>query len=494
MKTLQRLLAPSVEDQSYLVDDDSYREGRGDPLLGRLIGDEFAIVGIIGTGGFGSVYRSIQQPIGRVVALKILHGHAGRRPEVRRRFIREAKALARLSDPNIVQFIRFAEVKSESGRGLSDFFFIAQEYVDGQHLGRVIRSNSPMSWQRVRFLTRSILKALAAAHKQNITHRDLKPTNIMVCEDAFQGDLVKVLDFGIAKFLAEQEDEDEPTMTGTLLGTPNYMSPEQIRNQAVGPASDLYAVGILMYEMLTGKRPFARESKIDTLRAHLEGAVPDLSGLPLAAQKIIAVALCKDPQDRYASARDMAEALDRMDSLGSFTSDGLDTHSLLEESPVAFAEVEQTSVDSVSVVASRVRESMSGDTPIILPQPANIREGKPLIALIALALIGAALGTGIWFVNAKRASEQTTEIPTKIPTEKKVSLPKKHSDGKTKVLAPLKMNSVQSEGDAGVPAKKAPAPPSLKKATPNPKSPRRIKADGHKACRSQTEHNSTAGN
>ena len=153
------------------------------------------------------------------------------------------------------------------------------------------------------------------------------------------------------------------------------MSPEQIRNQAVGPASDLYAVGILMYEMLTGKRPFARESKIDTPRAHLEGAVPDLSGLPLAAQKIIAVALCKDPQDRYASARDMAEALDRMDSLGSFTSDGLDTHSLLEESPVAFAEVEQTSVDSVSVVASRVRESMSGDTPIILPQPAQYSGG-----------------------------------------------------------------------------------------------------------------------
>ena len=154
--------AQCPEDQSYLVDDDSYREGRGDPLLGRLIGDEFAIVGIIGTGGFGSVYRSIQQLIGRVVALKILHGHAGRRPEVRRRFIREAKALARLSDPNIRSIHTVCGSKVESGRGLSDFFFIAQEYVDGQHLGRVIRSNSPMSWQRVRFLTRSILKALAA--------------------------------------------------------------------------------------------------------------------------------------------------------------------------------------------------------------------------------------------------------------------------------------------------------------------------------------------
>lgn len=394
------------EDQSYLVDEESHREGRGDPLLGRFIGDEFAIVGIIGTGGFGSVYRAIQQPIGRVVALKILHGHAGRRPEVRRRFIREAKALARLSDPNIVQFIRFSEVKSESGRGLNDFFFIAQEYVDGEHLGRVIRNNSPMSWQRVRFLTRSILKALAAAHKQNITHRDLKPTNIMVCEDAFQGDLVKVLDFGIAKFLSDHEDEDEHTMTGTLLGTPNYMSPEQIRNQPVGPASDLYAVGILMYEMLTGQRPFARDSKIDTLRAHLEGAVPDLSGLPLAAQKIIAVALCKSPADRYASARDMAEALDQMDSLGSFTSDGLGEHVALieEESSVAFVGVEETSVDSVSVVATRVKESMGGETPIILPKPEEVEGGRPMLALVALALLGVFLGGAVWFMKSNRTA------------------------------------------------------------------------------------------
>ncbi|MGB0647314.1 MAG: protein kinase domain-containing protein [Bradymonadia bacterium] len=458
--------AQCPDDQSYLVDEDSYREGRGDPLLGRLIGEEFAIVGIIGSGGFGSVYRSIQQPIGRVVALKILHGHAGRRPEVRRRFIREAKALARLSDPNIVQFIRFAEVKSETGRGLNDFFFIAQEYVDGEHLGRVIRSSAPMGWQRVRFLTRSILKALAAAHKQNITHRDLKPTNIMVCEDAFQGDLVKVLDFGIAKFLADHEDEDEPTMTGTLLGTPNYMSPEQIRNQPVGPASDLYAVGILMYEMLTGKRPFARESKIDTLRAHLEGAVPDLSGLPLAAQKIIAVALCKLPEDRYSSAREMAEALDQMDSLGSFTSDGLEAPSILEEAAVPFGGLEQTSVDSVSVVATRVRESMGGETPIVLTQPKEIQDGRPLMAWIALALLGIVLGGAVWLVNSNGASDQRLESQQQQESLPPLTKPVDNSV----VPAQMKTNSAGREADAGDRAIREVVQPPVKKLTPTSKS------------------------
>jgi serine/threonine protein kinase len=390
------------EDQSYLVDEVSHREGQGDSLLGRLIGGEFAIVGIIGTGGFGSVYRCIQQPIGRTVAVKILHGHAYRRPEVRRRFVREAKALARLSDPNIVQFIRFSEVKAEAGRIGQDFFFIAQEYVDGVHLGEIIKSSVPMPWTRVKFLTRSILKALAAAHKQNITHRDLKPTNIMVCEDAFQGDLVKVLDFGIAKFLAEQDEDEDHTVTGTLLGTPNYMSPEQIRNQAVGPASDLYAVGILMYEMLTGKRPFHRESKIDTLRAHLEGAVPDLSALPLAAQKSIAVALCKTPSDRYASARDMAEALDRMDSLGSFTSDGatkpyspIDIHSIVDLS----AE-EATSVDSTSVIVDRMHRPFE-ETVDLEEKP------KSLSSVFILACIGCLMGGLVWWIQSQPATTGT---------------------------------------------------------------------------------------
>jgi serine/threonine protein kinase len=412
------------EDESYLVDEVSHREGQGDPLLGRLIGGEFAIVGIIGSGGFGSVYRSIQQPIGRTVAVKILHGHAYRRPEVRRRFVREAKALARLSDPNIVQFIRFSEVKSDSGRLGQDFFFIAQEYVDGVHLGQIIKTSVPIPWTRVKFLTRSILKALAAAHKQNITHRDLKPTNIMVCEDAFQGDLVKVLDFGIAKFLADQDEEEDHTVTGTLLGTPNYMSPEQIRNQPVGPASDLYAVGILMYEMLTGKRPFHRDSKIDTLRAHLEGAIPDLTALPLAAQKIIAVALCKVPTDRYASARDMAEALDRMDSLGSFTSDGATKpHSIIDiHSIVDLSAEEATSVDSTSVVVDRMHQSIE--------ETINIDESpKPLSSVILLAVLGCIIGCLVWWVqvSGQRFNTSATSKLEAAPAAQRPAQPVKHA-------------------------------------------------------------------
>ncbi len=470
--------AQCPNDQSYLVDEVSHREGQGDSLLGRLIGDEFAIVGIIGTGGFGSVYRCIQQPIGRTVAVKILHGHAYRRVEVRRRFVREAKALARLSDPHIVQFIRFSEVKSESGRLGQDFFFIAQEYVDGFHLGEIIRSSSPMPWTRVRFLTRSILKALAAAHKQSITHRDLKPSNIMVCEDAFQGDLVKVLDFGIAKFLAEQDEDEDHTVTGTLLGTPNYMSPEQIRNQPVGPASDLYAVGILMYEMLPGKRPIHRESKIDTLRAHLEGAVPDLSGLPIAAQKIIAVALCKSPEDRFETARGMAEALDRMDSLGSFTSDGatspyvpIDINSIVD-----LSQEESTQVDSTSVVVDRMQRSVeeSFNLAQTVDHP-ETSEPRPLGSVIILALVGCLMGGIIWYTQSSQMRATATNqapveqmpIKTRVPKPAPVS-----NDSAAQPADPVKIETTKAPAIVLPKPRKAPVKSSTQKSdSPTPKRP-----------------------
>ena len=403
------------KDQAYLVDLASYKEGHGDALLGKLIGGEFAIVGLLGVGGFGSVYRGIQNPIGRTVAVKILHGHAYRREEVRRRFIREAKALAQLSDPCIVQFIRFGEQRNDGPLAGQNFFFIAQEYIDGALLRRIIREASPLPWSRVRFLARSILKALAAAHKKGITHRDLKPSNIMICEDAFQGDLVKVLDFGIAKFRSGQEDEDEQTVTGTLLGTPNYMSPEQIRNENVGPASDLYSVGILIYEMLTGQRPFERDTKIDTLRAHLNGDKPDLSTLPRVARDVVERAISRLPADRYPNARAMAEALDIQDSLGSFTSDAefLELETLQEEETSIDAPEERTAVDMPPRVSS---ESSS-----MLPTPVNssgstsetVRTSvgrTPFLSWVSMVLFGTALGAFGWWALGSSSSKDGSSL------------------------------------------------------------------------------------
>ena len=390
-------------DGTFLIEESSYAETQGDPLIGTLVGDEFALVGLLGSGGFGSVYRGIQFPIGRMVALKILHGHASRQESARRRFLREAQALAQLSDPSIVQFIRFGEVVPNAKSLNAGMFFIAQEYIDGEVLSRIIKNQAPLPWARVRILIRSILKALAAAHKKNITHRDLKPSNIMICEDAFQGDLVKVLDFGIAKFRSDR-DEEEQTQTGTLLGTPNYIAPEQIRNEEVGPATDLYAVGILMYEMLTGKRPFARDAKIDVLRAHLDGELPNLDVLPKSARDVVRKALSRHPQDRYATARAMAEALDAQDSLGSFTSDSgiveLDGLELVKTSSDTFVESTVVDADPSHFAFSDSEQSSpevvddSTDKSVSDFRGGSIFKWLPSVALVFL---GVMIGILVWW-------------------------------------------------------------------------------------------------
>ncbi|MCA9645835.1 MAG: protein kinase, partial [Myxococcales bacterium] len=211
-----------------------------DPLLGMVIAERYRIVAPIGRGGMGVVYRVEHVRIGKLMALKLLTGELTSDSELVGRFKREALMVSKLSHPNTVQVFDF---------GTSDgLTYLAMEFLDGRDLGRLIEDSGCLDPVRVARLTIQICSSLAEAHGQGMIHRDLKPENIIVLQTR-EGELVKVLDFGLAK-LRESSEMLEVTSRGAIVGTPYYMSPEQVRGEEVDQRSDIYSLGALMYKAL----------------------------------------------------------------------------------------------------------------------------------------------------------------------------------------------------------------------------------------------------
>ena len=299
-----------------MVTEGAHDKNPHDVLLGQFLDDEFALVDILGVGGFGTVYKAIQFPVRRPVAVKVLHSHYYRHEGVRQRFFQEARAIGSLTDSSIVKLIRFGEI--EPGKplpGCGGYFFMAQEFISGMTLREATRQVSRFEPARAQQIAIQILRALADAHLHGVVHRDLKPSNIMLTRDALGEESVRVLDFGVAKMLESVDDPNgntPDTLTGVMLGTPNYMAPEQIHGEGIRPATDLYAVGILLYEMLSGRRPFQRTSRAETLRAQLRDYAPPLTpddGVPKHLANVINAALHKKPEQRYQDAASFIKAL-----------------------------------------------------------------------------------------------------------------------------------------------------------------------------------------
>lgn len=287
-----------------------------DVLLGEFLDGEFALVDILGVGGFGTVYKAIQFPVRRPVAVKVLHSHYYRHEGVRQRFFQEARAIGSLTDSSIVKLIRFGEI--EPGQplpGCGGYFFMAQEFISGLTLRDATRQQGQFPAERAVRIALQILRALADAHRRGVVHRDLKPGNIMLTRDALGEESARVLDFGVAKMLETIDDPNEhtpDTLTGVMLGTPNYMAPEQIHGDEIKPATDLYAVGILLYEMISGKRPFHRTTRAETLRAQLTESAPKLTaadGVSDELAEVINKALHKDAGQRFHDAVSFIRAL-----------------------------------------------------------------------------------------------------------------------------------------------------------------------------------------
>lgn len=279
-----------------------------DPLLGTEIAGRYLIEKRLGMGGMGAVYLAAQQSLGRGVALKVLRGELVSDPVAVERFKNEAKVIAQLGHPHVVGIHDF-------GTTDDGVLFIAMEYLPGLTLAETVRKEGPLPWQRTVPIIRDVARALSAAHRRGVVHRDLKPENILLIEAEGLSDFVKVLDFGIAKLVRGHEMQGNLTGTGLVPGTPGYIAPEQITGSADDPRSDLYALGVTWFEMLTARRPFEAESAMKIFLAQLEGSAPRLSvahpdvEIPSAVDDLLLSLLEREPDARPASAEELLSRL-----------------------------------------------------------------------------------------------------------------------------------------------------------------------------------------
>jgi eukaryotic-like serine/threonine-protein kinase len=273
----------------------------GGELVGRVVADRFRVDELIGSGAMGAVYRAFHVHTRKQVALKVLHKELTGVEEVVARFEREAIAAGRVEHPNVAGALDF-------GRLADGTFYLVLEYVAGQRLRSLLASGS-LPTARALPIARQVALALGAAHAAGIVHRDLKPDNVMLLERD-GGDWVKVLDFGVAKVSADAGAQ-QITRMGTIIGTPDYMSPEQALGHAVDHRADLYALGVMLYEMITGKTPFAADDVTQVLMAQITAVPASLpDSVPAPVRELVERLLAKDPAQRVQTAAEAAAAID----------------------------------------------------------------------------------------------------------------------------------------------------------------------------------------
>jgi serine/threonine-protein kinase len=267
-------------------------------MTGDVLAERYEILELIGAGGMSSVYKAHDRLLERNVALKVLHPHYSEDDEYVERFRREARSVAQLSHPNIVTVIDRGEADGHQ--------FIVFELIDGENLKELVQRTGALPVRRAVELGVAIADALAFAHDHDLVHRDVKPQNVLLNGDGEP----KVTDFGIARSL---EVDRGVTQTGTVLGTSAYLSPEQASGKGVTPATDVYSLGIVLYELLTGDVPFPGDNFVAVAMKHINEPPPDLLArrpdVPIGLAATIERALAKDPEDRFGSMGELAAAL-----------------------------------------------------------------------------------------------------------------------------------------------------------------------------------------
>jgi len=280
-------------------------EAVADPLVGRVIADRYRILSLLGRGGMGVVYKVEHIHIGKLMAIKLLHGELSRDNDTLKRFKREAEAASHLDHRNTVQVFDFGR-----DQGLT---YLVMEFLDGQDFGWVIKHEGPLDFARAARICAQACSSIGQAHAAGIVHRDVKPENIMIIDGDDAPDMVKVLDFGLAKL----RDDGGQTITraGAIIGTPYYMAPEHIRGEEVDARADIYSLGAVLYKAVAGVPPFWAASPMGVLTKHLtEDLIPPRErasrrDLPPETDAIVGKAMARDPERRYQTMREFRDDL-----------------------------------------------------------------------------------------------------------------------------------------------------------------------------------------
>jgi len=293
----------------------SSRPGGAASLIGTVVGGRYKLERVIGEGGMSAVYAGEHVHMHKPVAVKVLSPEMSKSSEAVERFHREAMAASRIDHPNVAAATDFGELEDKS-------FFLVLELISGKTLRDVVREGK-FSVRRTLHVARQIGSALARAHGLDIVHRDLKPENVMLTSRAGDEDFVKILDFGIAKLVVKDFSPDATpseqaplTQLGMVYGTPEYMSPEQAMGKPIDARADLYSLGVIMFEMLAGVRPWDDENKAVLLGKHVSQPIPAIAdkspdaGTPPDVEAIVRKLMAKSPDERYAKAEDATAAID----------------------------------------------------------------------------------------------------------------------------------------------------------------------------------------
>lgn len=290
-----------------------------DPFVGRVLDDKYCVEERLGAGGMGAVYRARHLEMDRPVAIKVLHQRFVEDEAARSRFLIEARAAVKLRHSNAVSVTDF-------GQTSEGCVYIVMELLEGRTLREILSREAPIETARAISIMLQTSDAVAAAHDAGIIHRDLKPSNILVTQSADQPAIVKVLDFGIAKFTAD-EDEETVVHANSVIGTPRYMSPEQYNGFELTPATDVYSLGVILYEMLAGMAPFTGSTPAEIAQKHATNPPHPpreiVAAIPEDVERVVLHALEKQPEDRPATAAEFRQELfDTAERLG------LEHHSL----------------------------------------------------------------------------------------------------------------------------------------------------------------------